>query len=283
MKKLLPILLSFLIVFLVGFYWWQINKKPVSTDTSYRSFLITKGISAAQVGNKLKEDGFIKNPLAFKFYIQLTGKADKIQAGEYSLSPSLSLQDLVALLDKGPVEIWVTIPEGLTNEEIAQKFASALDKDSGFVSDFLAYAKNFEGYLFPDTYLFPKSASPSLIVDKMTATFEKKVPTNVTGQQVIMASILEKETKTQEERPIVAGILYKRLEAGWPLQVDAAVETYKVRGLPAAPICNPGLSSILASQNPQDSPYWFYLHDSKGNIHYARTIQEHNVNISKYL
>ena len=98
-----------------------------------------------------------------------------------------------------------------------------------------------------------------------------------------MASLVEEETKTDLERPIVAGILYKRLKARWPLQVDVAPETYQKLGLPQAPIANPGLISIKAVLTPEGSPYWFYLHDSSGNIHYAKTAEEHNLNVSKYL
>ncbi|MBI4033134.1 MAG: endolytic transglycosylase MltG, partial [Candidatus Blackburnbacteria bacterium] len=141
---------------------------------------------------------------------------------------------------------------------------------------------------------------------------------------VTLASIVERETLTDEERPIVAGILLKRLEAGWPLQADATLQyaiasvnctlrketsaaqsvkcedwwpipssedkkikslynTYLNRGLPPGPIANPGLSSIKAVVSPQDSPYWFYLHDGNGKIHYAKTSEEHAENIRKYL
>jgi UPF0755 protein len=123
-----------------------------------------------------------------------------------------------------------------------------------------------------------------------------------------MASIIERETKTNEERPVVAGILWKRLENDWPLQVDATLQyaiansetwwpiltkedleinssynSYKFTVLPPTPIASPGLSSIKASANPQDSDYWFYIHDPEAQIHYAETIEEHNNNIRKYL
>src|SRR5581483_2493272 len=118
------------------------------------------------------------------------------------------------------------------------------------------------------------------------------------------ASIIERETKSEEERPIVAGILLKRINAGWPLQADATIQyalgnwdpvnaddlkiqspynTYLNTGLPPTPICNPGLSSINAAKNPTQSNYWYYLHDKDGQIHYATTIDEQNANIAKYL
>jgi len=127
---------------------------------------------------------------------------------------------------------------------------------------------------------------------------------------VILASLLERETITDEERPIVAGILLNRLNADWPLQVDASVQyalgdskewwprpltrdqienttsrynTYKYSGLPVGPISNPGISSLKAVANPEDTDYWYYIHDDDGKIHYAKTLEQHNANIAKYL
>jgi len=152
------------------------------------------------------------------------------------------------------------------------------------------------------------------VVKKMTDTFDSKVKDleNNSGfsfdQAIILASLIERETKTDEERPVVAGILIKRLNSGWPLQIDASVQyavgsekewwpvltlddlsvksgynTYMNQGLPPTPIASPGLSSIKAAFNPEESDYWYYIHDTKGQIHYAKTLEEHNANIAKYL
>ena len=284
MKKLLISLLFLLASFFLGFVFVYSQTKPVSKDTTPKYFLILKGTTASQVANKLKEAGLIRSPFLFKAYMQFTGASQKIQAGQYKLSPSFSLFKLISVITKGPIEVWVTIPEGLRREQIAEKYVDVLHPldVEAFRTDFLNLTKTKEGYLFPDTYLFPWDASPSMIVAKMLATFDQKVE-EITLDQLIMASLVEEETKTELERPIVAGILYKRLKAGWPLQVDVAPETYKKLGLPQAPIANPGLISIKAVINPEESSYWFYIHDSSGNIHYAKTLEEHNLNISKYL
>lgn len=284
MKKLLTSLLFLLASFSAGYVFVISQTKPVSKDTSAKYFLILKGTSASQVADNLKKAGLIRSPLLFKTYMKFTGISQKIQAGQYKLSPGFSLFKLISVITKGPIEIWVTIPEGLTNKETVEKFVSSLSPSdpSSFEGEFLNLAKSKQGYLFPETYLFPYDASPSLIVNKMLATFDRKVK-GITLNQLIMASLVEEETKTDLERPIVAGILDKRLKAGWPLQVDVAPETYKRLGLPQAPIANPGLISIKAVLTPEDSPYWFYIHDSSGNIHYAKTVEEHNLNISKYL
>lgn len=297
-------LIFFLVLISVGsvFYVKQMFL-PVSVDETQIDFLITKGSPVSLIGNNLYKAGFIKNPIVFKFYVQLTNSQNKIQAGEFSLSKNLSLDQILEELKKGPKEIWVTIQEGLRREEIALKFATTLSKDEEFTKEFLSLTKDKEGYLFPDTYLFPKSISASAIVAKMLSTFDKKVG-DVTYSELIMASLIERETLGNSEKPIVAGILYKRIDNDWPLQVDATLQyikgdwkpvfsidkelkspfnTYKNLGLPPVPIANPGLTSINAAKNPESSDYWYYIHDTKGVIHYARNIDEHNNNVQRYL
>lgn len=331
MKKLYYSLLVvgiFTLVAFAGLFWWKENIKPASSDKKNIEFVISKGSTASQIGEKLKNEKIIRSALAFKVYLQSTGNAGKIQAGEYILSPSYSLEKILNELLKGPVEVWVTIPEGLRREEIAEKFITGLQKEGvekdNFREEFLQITQGKEGYLFPDTYLFPKTVTAEKVVLVMEQTFERRVDESLRAdigkdrtldEIITVASLIEKESKGNDERPLVAGVIYKRLEAGWPLQIDAAVQyavasskcklnvncnwwpilttediginssynTYKYKGLPPSPIANPGLSSIKASINLTDSSYWFYLHDDKGQIHFAQTIEEHNDNIKKYL
>lgn len=322
MKKLLFLPLVLALILAAGIGWFYINVQPVSGNPNFKTFLISKGSSASQIGTSLESSGFIKSALAFKIYLQFTGRSGDIQTGEFRLSPGFSLLQLVDKLLKGPDEVWVTIPEGFRREEIAAKFTSGLDRDASFTAEFLTSSNGDEGTLFPDTYLFPKDASPSAIVNKMTRTFGSKTAnlSSTAGltfdQSVILASIIERETKTAAERPIVAGILINRLNAGIPLQVDASVQyavatsrckssvtncvwwepltkedllisspynTYKFVGLPPGPISSPGESSLEAAFNPAQTDYLYYLHDKEGQIHYAKTLAEHNANISKYL
>lgn len=314
MKKL-PFLLFFPIALIIaGGFWFYENSRPVSATEKITYFVIDKGSSAVQIGTRLESAKLIKSAFAFKLYLQFSGQTGKLQTGEFKLTPSYSLFQTVDALFKGPVELWVTIPEGLRREEIAQKFVGALNKNSAFAADFLSASNGKEGYLFPDTYLFPRDVSAQAVVKKMTDTFDSKTGglKNNSGlsfsQVITLASILERETKTDAERPVVAGILLNRLNAGMPLQVDAAVQyavgtskswwpilsqedlsvkslynTYLYQGLPPAPIASPGLSSIKAVLNPTESDYWYYIHDSSGQIHYAKTLAEHNTNIRLYL
>lgn len=126
----------------------------------------------------------------------------------------------------------------------------------------------------------------------MNNNFEKKI-TPLLGEIassgrnekdiIVMASIIERESKGDIDRGVISGILWKRISINMPLQVDSAMETYKVKGLPKSPIGNPGLEAIKATIHPQSSPYLYYLHDKNGNIHYAKTFTEHIKNKLKYL
>lgn len=335
MKKFLsPFLL--LVMFGLGlFLWWSnASKAPNPQDKTTKDFLIVKGEAAFKVAKKLEDAGFIKDELAFRLYTQGTGQEKKIQAGSYELSPSMTLKEIVSTLTKGPIEIWVTYPEGLRREEMAIKTIKLLgletDKADAFWEEFINSSQDKEGFLFPDTYLFSKDITARKVVGKLNSTFDQKITDEmisdskktglVFNEVITLASILERETRTDEERPIVAGILLKRLDAGWPLQADATLQylvgsqkcggedlksvldcpfwqvptvedkkiksgfnTYQNRGLPPRPIASPGLSSIKAVIYPQESPYWFYLHDKEGKIRYAKTDEKHAENISRYL
>lgn len=334
MKKyiFLALILGILVATAGGYLWWKSNSKAVSAEANSVSFVIEKGTPAALVGRKLVEAKLIRSALAFKIYVQATGNSGKIFPGEYTLKTNMNLPGLVYQLLKGPSEVWVTIPEGLRREEIALKFASGLNKEGDdyktFITDFLAESQNMEGYLFPDTYLFPKDADAIKVVSVLRSTFDKRLTDQMKldisksgyslNQIITLASLIERETRTSEERPMVSGIILNRLGAGWPLQVDASVQyavasqrvkntqelenikywdtltkddleidspynLYKVQGLPPAPICSPGVTSLKAAIYPERSDYWYYLHDTEGNIHYSKTLEEHNDNVRKYL
>lgn len=337
MKKfhsLTVIVVFFLLAFVGAFLWWTNAVKPVSDATTLKRIVVERGSSGEEIADKLRAEGIIRSPLTFKFYVQLTGKSDKLQSGEFNLPQNLNLYQVIDRLARPPDEIWVTIPEGLRREEIAEKFINSLELQGAdaksFRTRFLIASADLEGFLFPDTYLFPREVAPETAVQRLKDTFDARIAefenelprleinTGLNLNEVVtLASLLERETKTDEERPVVAGILLKRLEAGWPLQVDAAVQyavansklktknsqlenyweiltkddleinspfnTYKFAGLPPMPIASPGLSSLAGVINAKESEYWFYIHDTEGKIHYAATIDEHNENIQRYL
>jgi len=334
MLKYLALPILVLIIILGGYFAWRTSVSPVNTrDSSSHNFLIVKGQSVGKIGDNLEKEGVIRNSTVFKIYVKLTGRDKSIQTGQYKLSPNLSLEQVIMTLARGPQALWFTYPEGLRREEVAARTIKNLDLSSEeakvFWNEFMSESKGQEGYLFPDTYLFPKEATAGAVVRKMTETFDAKFTDqmktdmqagNLTQDEVVtMASIIERETRTDAERPVVAGILYNRLNAGIALQVDATLQytvgsktcatiaspwkdcnwwtvptsddkatrsaynTYLNPGLPPGPIANPGLSSIKAAIYPEDSDYLFYLHGADGQIHYAKTGQEHLENIQKYL
>jgi UPF0755 protein len=174
---------------------------------------------------------------------------------------------------------------------------------------------SLEGYLFPDTYLIEKKESLENIVKIILNNFDKKLNQNLRDEIkkqnkgifeiITMASLIEKEVINYEDKQIVSGILWKRIKAGVPLQVDASVvyalnakkekisiedtkinspyNTYKYRGLPLGPICNPGLESIKAAIYPKETNYWYYLSKPSGETVFSKTLEEHNIAIYKYL
>jgi UPF0755 protein len=149
-----------------------------------------------------------------------------------------------------------------------------------------------QGYLFPDTYKFFPTPLPTDVITALKNNYAEKVgPLEAaivaSGHSehdiIVMASLIEKEAKGSTDSPVIAGILWKRIANGMDLQVDADPWTYSNKGLPVAPVDNPGLVAINAAIHPTASPYLYYLHDASGNVHYASTFAQHQANIKKYL
>ena len=308
-----------------GVSWWKWAKGAAAPGNSHVvDFVVPKGQAAGEVGGRLAEVGIIKSGLAFKLALQLSGQTGQIQAGEYRLSPAEDLTGVIKRLLLGPSDIWLTFPEGWRKEQVAARLVANLtlteEGKQQFLREFFTGAR--EGYLFPDTYLIPREATAGKVLVIFEENFKRKVEGEELGTRdldevMIMAALVERETRVEEERPIVAGILWKRLVAGWPLQADAGLQyarankecglgqvecdewwgqvtvadkeldspynTYKNRGLLPGPVASPGLSSIRAATQPAETDYWFYLHDEGGGVHFARTIEEHNANIARYL
>ena len=310
--------------------WWSANTSAMSTSTDLQRFIVPKGASAEKIGATLETEGLIKNALAFKIWVQLFGKQNSINAGEFQLSPDMNIEEIIVALGKGPQELWVTIPEGLRREEVVERIIDGLAMDDAqtteFRSKFLVLTENQEGYLFPDTYLFPSEITAEKVAQTLRLTFDTKFDEKMRSdadekgltmsEVVTLASIIEKETKTDKERPIVAGIYFNRLGVGQAIQADATAQyplgtircaevvgdcdwwkvptrldlevdspynTYMHAGIPPAPISSPGLSSLKAVVYSEVSPYFYYIHDDSGQIYYAETLEGHNRNVQQYL
>ncbi len=317
MKKIIAWIIIILIAFLVAKDWWNSQFSSVSKDLSTKVFVVAKGSGVSEIAKKLKEENLIKSELIFKLYIKQNNLTDKLQAGSYKLSSSMSLQDLVKNLQTGSEDIWVTLIEGGRVEEMEEEISSKLGVRS---SEFVAVAK--EGYMFPDTYLFPKEATSEYITDTLRKTFDKRFTQELRAkirsqglteeQGVILASIVEREGRSDKVRTQIAGILLKRYKIGMGLNADATIQyilgyqpnekswwkrnltredlkvispynTYLHAGLPPTPISNPGLSSLQAVANADSlTPFIYYYHDSQGNSYYAKTLEEHNENVASH-
>jgi len=300
---------------------------PKQVETT--SFSVRKGETLKEIASSLKEQDLIRSEIIFQVWALINGKQKSILAGDYNFPYHLSLYRALKILTTNTEnKVKITIIEGWNLRDIvshfetlgmfpSEEFFEVAGIPAGYSNvfvdgfDFLEEKPeglSLEGYLFPDTYDFGGGFTTEEVVEKMLENFDQKTKDlreENFFETLTMASLLEKEVKTFQEKKIVAGILWKRLRNGWPLQVDATLtyltgkksseiteadrdidslyNTYKYRGLPSGPICNPGMESISAALNYEESPYWFYLTTKEGRAVYARTLEEHNQNKYKYL
>ncbi|MEK7569662.1 MAG: endolytic transglycosylase MltG [Patescibacteria group bacterium] len=288
-QKAFPLALG-AVLLIAGVNYFLIS--PPGDFPEGRIVSLEQGMSLRAVSAKLKEENFIRSRVAFEaFVIIYAGERHAVAADYYfeKKLPAFEVARRVAFGKSALAPIRFTIPEGFTNQEIAASAARLLPN---FVPEiFLKDASDKEGYLFPDTYFFIFRASSEDVLGALEKNYEKKIvplrpeiaESGKSEDSIItMASLIEREAKGLE-RAVISGILWKRLALGRALEVDAAPDTYQKRGLPEAPIANPGLASIKAAIHPENSPYLYYLHDSEGNIHYARTFEEHKKNKALYL
>lgn len=303
-----------LILFAAALFSYLFFSRP-SNFPAGRVIAIEKGGGLSDVVAVLRQEKAIRFTTPFKLLVFLTGSQHSIKAGDYFFERSLSIFEIYQRIKKGiyGVEpLRATILEGWSVNQIGEY----LEKLGFFPKkEWLDSARDYEGYLFPDTYFFLPDATPGVVVKALRENFEKKVDADlrqaITNQGknlseiITMASLIEKEMSSEEDGRIISGILWKRLEAEMGLQVDATLtyiigkpslelteedlniespyNTYKYRGLPPTPIANPGLEAIKAAIFPEKSPYWYYLHDSQGQPHYASDFEEHKANKEKFL
>jgi len=265
---------------------------------------------------KLKEQGYIKNEWAFKLVLKIRGLEGEIKPGGYKVSKTWNAWSLALALANFRYQNWVVIPEGLRKEEIAEIAKKELRWSEDAKENFLNYAE--EGYLFPDTYLLNLlNYTGEEVAKRMKSQFNEKAgkvlqefaDANIKHDTAItLASIIQREAANEEEMPLIAGIIWNRLLKPMPLQIDATIQyivgesgnwwrpvtpeeykiespynTYLYQGRPPAPICNPGLAAMEAVVHDQPSDYLYYLHDSDGQIHPAKTYEDHLQNIEEYL
>lgn len=247
-------------------------------------FQIKKGQSLREISANLGKQGLIRWDPFFQISVLFTSKTGKLQAGCYFLSPEMNIPKIAGILSSGAVaKERVTIPEGFTSAQIYERLSRTVLSNNVSGSDPDTFVGR-EGYLFPDTYEIPYCMEQEKIIKMMTDNFNQKTANlKITPEIVIMASLLEKELQSSEDKKVASGILWKRLKVGMPLQVDADMWTYDNYGLPESPIANPGLESLEAALQPKESPYWYYLSAKDGRTIFSRTLEEHNIAKARYL
>lgn len=286
--------------------------------------------TARQAGEILKQDELVRSSLVFSLYARWKGEDGRIKAGEYRLSNGLSTPEILRELVHGRLNVQsFTIPEGFTTVQVAdllvaqglinrEKFFLAVAGESfpySFIQDLPDSDRRLEGYLFPDTYQVTRGSSENSIVDLMLRRFEEEMnelnypalasKLGLTLHQAItIASMVEREARIDEERPLIAGVIYNRMKISMPLQIDATVQyalgstkskiyyndlkidspynTYRIPGLPPGPIAMPGRASLLAAVNPARTDYLYYVAKPDGSHAFAVTLEEHNANKERY-
>lgn len=306
-KRIAAVVFVLIFAIVVGLIWWNVAQAPINPlDKSSKTFIITPGDGVREIAKKLHDQGLIRDQVAFFILVKKLGIEKNIQAGTYSLSPSLTAEQLARKLTVGKdAETKITIPEGWRTEQILDYL-----KSQGFVPE-SSLVLLPQGQYFPDTYFVAKKDTVSQILGLMNDNYKKQVNFPVTSDQLIVASMIEREAKRPEDRPLIASVIYNRLHSGMSLDIDATVQyaigytakdgwwkkdltlddlkfkspynTYINAGLPPTPICNPGLSAIHAAVTPAQTDYLYYMHDKSGNGHFAKTLPEHNANVAKYL
>lgn len=321
--------IAFVVALFVPFAW-------VSTPSSNAASItvtINASSTASDVADELVAKKVLSVPWGYEIYQWFDASANRAKAGDYVVQPGMSYRTLAREFAVGPEreEVSVTIPEGLDIQgegALLEKqgvnpkdflklvgtppdlepFDSTLKTEYPFLAD-IPPGNTLEGYLYPDTYRVWKDQLPDGLVDKQLQTFadrtegfeaQAKAEGHPFNDVIILASIIEKEVTSSTDRKIVAGIFWKRLAMGMPLQSDATINyvtgdgnaratadelktvspfnSYTNAGLPPSPICNPSLDSIEAALNPTKTDDLYFLTDDKGNVYYAKTLDEQDAN-----
>jgi UPF0755 protein len=343
---LILVLISVIVLGSYVYYNKYLNSSLLISEA--KTFQIESGSTIEQITSKLEEEGIISNKALLLVYYKLNPTdATSIKAGTFTFNANASVRDMIKILldpSNDRDDVAILIQEGLRYDEIAliidagfkegpeKKFSKdeyilIVESPDGYtfssqvtslLSKYKPKGKNLEGYLYPDTYFFSKSATALDVIHKQILTLSEKLTNDnlqfvdssdyTLHEYLTIASMVEREAFGQEEMADISDVIHKRLEKGIQgvklLQIDATLlyiakdwkadafklksqnspyNTYLYAGLPPTPISNPGIDSILAALYPKSNDYYFYLHDSDGVIHFAKNQSEHSANVRKYI
>ncbi|MFP4201258.1 MAG: endolytic transglycosylase MltG [Clostridia bacterium] len=333
MRMLLVALVSLAILGLIAYVGYgqvmEALQPPDPEATDLVEFRVEQGASTSDVGTGLSEKGLVRDGAVFSLYARYRGYDGRIQAGLYHLTAAMDPEEILGYLVEGRVsEREFTVPEGLKVSQVIARLVDAgfgteeefndVVSDGGLVKEWVPKNDSaqypVEGYLLPDTYKIPWDAEPEDIVRRMVRAFGEYMDPGrrkradelgmSVHEVVTLASIVEREAATAEERGIIAGVFHNRLERGMRLEACATVHyaigrpdgelsdadlqtespynTYRVDGLPPGPIASPGVASLEATLYPEDVPYLYFVAKDDGTHAFAETFAEHQANISRY-
>lgn len=330
MKKLgvaILLILFFLFIGVVGAYLniMTYAQRPPHTESVEQTIVVQSGQGFKALSNLLHQKGIILHPVKFRLFARIKGYDKHIKAGEYMFSSAMSPKKIIEIMVDGKVRLHrLTIPEGYNLRQIARAveaegFASEFDfltaaTDSDFARTKGIDGQTFEGYLFPETYYFPKGVTPEDIISTMVKRFwsvfkpEWEEQTKILGmtihQVITLASIIEKETAVDAERPLISSVFHNRLKRNMRLESDPTViygigdyngnitrkdlerptpyNTYTMKGLPPGPISNTGAKAIEAALYPADTKFLYFVARNNQTHHFSTNFKEHKWAVRKY-
>ncbi len=325
MKRFAALFFTAVLITALGFGIWlvfgdhRLPQAPVLVE-------VAPGASVSEIAEQLAQSRVISSPRILALYLRVKHLTQTIQAAEYAFPAHLTTPEVANVLAAGgrPAQVWITVPEGFTAAQIARRLGQhgleaapyffLVSRETNLRID-RWHTVGLEGYLYPDTYLVPRHAAASQIAALMTSEFLHNLPPDAVSlahkvgfsipQIVTIASMVEREAKVDDERRLIAGVIYNRLRLGMPLEIDATIEyalpnhkqalsfgdlaiespynTYKHTGLPPTPIANPGKKSILAAFHPAKVDYLYYVYRGHGRHQFSRTLEEQQAAERKYL
>jgi UPF0755 protein len=314
-----------LLAALAGGLWYVIYSDR-SHPAAATQVIIDRGSTFSEIARQLVRSGVISNVTTFRGLARLRGEEAAVRAGEYRFGPHQTQNEVLHALATGGAQVaaWVTLPEGFTAAQIADRLAeSGVGSSATLLRAFMherlvvdgTRTANLEGFLFPSTYLVPLGASPQQVAAPMIAEFFRQLPGDAAARArglhvtvpkaVAVASLIEREAKSEIDRPRIAEVIYNRLRLWMPLQVDASIEyalpqhksrlsfadlrmdspynTYLHAGLPPTPIANPGRPSLDAALHPSKGDDLYYVYCGNGRHVFAKTLAEHQANVARCL
>ncbi len=313
MKHVLRLFIVLLVIFSAFLFYFG-GPSGVSDETI--RFVVPLESKQGEIKARLKKEGFIRSEKLFDIVIMIKKPLGEIEPGAYRLTHRMSVFSLTDMLLNHPYQRWIVLVPGLRVEQIAERLAKKFQWDEAREKEFVKLAP--EGYMFPDTYLLNTDSTPKEMADRMMSTFNEKfdrqlqkdlLSQDVRNDTAIkIASLIERESGGDEDKSLIAGIIWNRLDQGMRLQIDATVQyalghtgdwwprvsvsdyrldspynTYLIKGLPPSPIANPSLASIKAVIYPEETDCLFYLHAPDKKIYCSKTYEEHLENIERYL